>query len=47
MCSVGQHPHHQSYGDGLGALGAQPVMVEVHVGLLHVPDEVGGGHYAY
>ena len=47
MCSFVQHAHHQSYSNGLGTLGAQPIMVEVHAGLLHVLDEVGGGYYAH
>ena len=41
------HAHHQGYSNSLGSVGAQPMVVEVYVGLLHVPDEVGDGHYAH
>lgn len=41
------YAHHQGYSNGLGTPGAQSMVVEVHIGLLHVPDEVGDGHYAH
>lgn len=41
MCSTAQHAHHQSYSNGFDTHGAQTMVVEVHAGLLHVPDEVG------
>lgn len=40
------HAHHQGYGNRLGTVGAQPVVVEVHIGLFHVPEKVGDRHYA-
>lgn len=47
MCSAGQHAHHQSYSDGFGAHGAQTMVVEVHAGLVHVPDEIGGRYHTH
>lgn len=41
------HAHHQGYSNSFGTVGAQPMVVEVHVGLLHVPDEVGHRHDAH
>lgn len=41
------HAHHQGYSNSLGTVGAQPVVVEVHIRFLHVPEEVGDRHYAH
>lgn len=42
-----KHAYHQGYSDSLGTEGAQTVVVEIHVRLFYVPEEVRDRHHIH